>query len=150
MPPLVARLIGCTLAFLAAGGCSAAVWQGLAQGAAAASGTTAASREILIFGGQGHKTFLGCLNCSEFSPSSVRNENGSFGSAYSATSIFNRYGQFGSKYSATSACSAYAGDPPVLVDRAGNYYGRLTVNRSNPDTSHDSDLVAWLAAVCNR
>jgi len=117
-------------------------------GAAAASGAPAASAELLIFGGQGHKTFLGCLNCNQYSASSVRNEYGSFGSAYSATSIFNKHGEFGSKYSNTSACNPYAADPPVIVDRAGQYYGRLTVSRGNPDAPRDSVMVAWLAAVC--
>lgn len=110
-------------------GCSAAMMQAVAEGLAQSGGN---SRQLLIYGGARHETFLGCLNCSKSDQNSVLNNYGSFGSAYSGTSIFNRYSEHGSLYSATSACNAYASDPPVIVDRNGKFYGRLTLNRYHP------------------
>ena len=135
--------------------CSQAFWQGVAQGAAAASGsslttTSFAGKEILVFGGEGHKTFLGCLTCSEYDTSSLYNKYGNFGSSYSATSIFNRYSEFGSAYSSHSACNKYASDPPVLVDRGGNFYGRLTMNKYHGEAITDGSIVAWLTGLCTR
>ena len=104
-------------------------------------------RELLIFGGDGHKTFLGCLSCSEYSSDSVLNEYGSYGNEYRSDSIFNKYGRFGSDYSTHSACNTSASDPPVIVDRQGNYYGRLTLN-SYKDQTRLGDVIAWLAGVC--
>ena len=156
MPRRSFRLGLVVLSSIAGAGCSQAFWQGVADGAAAASGASAPSggglvgQEILVFGGSGHKTFLGCLTCSEYNSSSLLNQYGSYGSAYSSTSIFNKYGDFGSPYSSHSACNQYANDPPVLVDRSGAFYGRLTLNRYHKDAISDSKTVAWLAAVCSR
>ena len=107
----------------------------------------AAQPELLLFGGDGHKVFLGCLNCNEFEPGSVLNKYGDHGSPYQEASIFNRYGEFGSAYSAHSACNSYATDPPIIVDQQGVAYGRLTLNRfayqvNSPET------IAWLQGVC--
>lgn len=142
-------------------GCSAAVWQAVAEGLEAAGGTGGSrasastsfapgSAELLLFGGEGHKTFLGCLNCSKYDASSVLNAYGDYGSKYNDKSIFNPYGDFGSKYSDRSACNPYASDPPVIVDRNGKFFGRLTVNRYHREAVSASDLKAWIAAVCQR
>lgn len=104
----------------------------------------------MIFGGSGHKTYLGCLSCSEYATDSVFNEYGQHGSEYSTESIHNEYGQYGSRYSAYSPCNPYASDPPVVVDQNGNYYGRLTVNRYHAEgTFGDADVLAWLELVCD-
>ena len=135
--------------------CSAATWQAIGQGLAAASAqaphTTASAdglEPILIFAGEGHKTFLGCLTCSKYDASSILNEYGDYGSKYSVTSIFNKYSNFGSKYSDTSACNPYASDPPVLVDKNGTFFGRLTVSAVRGDRTRDQRIQAWLAGVC--
>lgn len=132
------------------GGCSGAAWQRAAQGAAAGAGATApasAPSPMLVFGGIGHKTFLGCLNCSEYAHSSVLNEY-SYGSPYGQT-IFNHYGDFGSEYSNESACNPYATDPPVIVDGNGNYYGRLTVNEFHYQIGVGRSFIDWLKTkVC--
>lgn len=107
------------------------------------------AKDLLIFGGPSHDVFLGCISCSEYEADSVHNEYGLYGSAYSATSIFNDYGQYGSAYSMYSVCSEYATDPPVVVDDAGNFYGRLTRNAFLRDAIDDPEIVAWLRfAVC--
>jgi len=104
---------------------------------------------MLIFGGEGHKTYLGCLTCSRFDGDSVFNRFGEHGSRYSGESIWNRYSEFGSHYSSYSACSRYADDPPVIVDSGGNFYGRLTLNRYHPQLGVGRQFVDWLAeTVC--
>lgn len=141
-------------ALVASVGCSAAAWQGIAQGLAATQpgaepaglGLAGNGQELLIFGGEGHKTFLGCLTCSKFSADSVMNQYGTYGSKYGAESVLNPYGPHGSKFSTTGACNPYAADPPVIVDRAGNYYGRLSLNRASRTNS--STINAWVEGVC--
>jgi hypothetical protein len=50
-----------------------------ATAGAAISSTSLIAAEILIFGGSGHREFLGCLNCSEYSTGSIWNEYSTFG-----------------------------------------------------------------------
>jgi len=142
-------------------GCSAAFWQGFGEGLASAGGPTGggggnpaatvpalAGTKLMIFGGEGHATYLGCLSCSQYVADSVFNTYGSHGSQYQAASIFNAYGSFGSKYSTHSACNPYATDPPVIVDGNGNFYGRLTVNAYHPQVTSNAQWRAWIAGVC--
>jgi hypothetical protein len=133
---------------LAHAGCSAAFYEGLSNGLAAPSGSSMPAGRIMVFGGEGHDTYLGCLSCPEYAQDSLFNEYGPHGSTYSSNSIFNPYSQYGSRYAAYSACNPYASDPPVVVDQDGHYYGRLTVNRYSSDRFGDVDLDAWLEAVC--
>jgi hypothetical protein len=116
----------------------------------AASGSAAPrSQKIMLFGGENHRTYLGCLSCSEYATDSVFNQYGTYGSRYSSTSIWNHYGQFGSAYSSYSSCSQYATDPPVIVDVDGNYYGRLTINSYHPQIAAGAKFSDWLkTAVC--
>lgn len=109
--------------------------------------TVQAEPRLLIFGGTNNRQFLGCLNCDKYDSNSVFNPYADFGSRYSDTSILNPYGDYGSKYSDTGACNPYANSAPVIVDDAGNYYGRLTMNRYADQTSLQK-LVAWLGGVC--
>ena len=73
-------------------------------------------------------TFLGTFE-SEYSTNSVYNEYGSYGSPYSTNSIMNKYGSYGSDYSSCSPFNEYASEAPWIVDKYGNSYGRLSVNR---------------------
>jgi len=88
----------------------------------------AAAIKLMIFGGEGHKTYLGCLNCSEHDSDSVFNTYGEYGSSYAVDRIASHYGQFGSPYAIYSARNPYSNDPPVVVDGAGRFYGQLTLN----------------------
>lgn len=111
-------------------GCSRAAWQAAAQGAAAGAAASAPAQTptaLLVFGGTDHKTFLGCLNCSEYGQSSIQHAY-SYGSPYGQT-VFNHFSQYGSELSNESACNPYATDPPVIVDSNGKFYGRLTFRR---------------------
>lgn len=102
----------------------------------------------MLFGGQGHQTYLGCLNCSQYANDSILNEYGPHGSRYSSASILNQYSEYGSPYSTYSACNPYAQDPPVIVDGAGSFYGRLTINAYHPQRIHDETVLAWLSGAC--
>jgi len=128
-------------------GCSSAFLQGVAQGLAAAS-PSPTEVKLLVFGGPGHKTYLGCLSCSSYSSESLFNSYGIYGSQYSSTSVLNAYSDYGSPYGGYSACNPYASDPPVIVDGAGKYYGRLTVSFYRSDGPPTAKLRGWIAAVC--
>ncbi len=108
---------------------------------------------LLLFGDSNHKTFLGCLNCSKYDSGSVCNSYGEQGSKYSSDSIWNAYGDFGSKYSNDSPWNQYTSDGPVIVDKAGQFYGRFTANKFVSDRTHIealnqlTDIVASGAAL---
>ncbi|WP_083488135.1 hypothetical protein [Stenotrophomonas koreensis] len=87
------------------------------------------AQELLLFGGRNNDTFLGCATCSKYDSGSICNKYGDFGSRYSDSSIWNRYGTFGSKYNSDSPWNKYSSDPPVVVDRDGNFYGYFTSNK---------------------
>ena len=90
----------------------------------------AGAQELLLYGGEDHDEFLGCLNCSEYDSDSICNEYGK-GSEYNSDSIFNEYGTYGSEYSSSSPWNEYTSSDsvPVLVDLSGNFYGYFTINR---------------------
>lgn len=84
---------------------------------------------LLLFGDPDHRTFLGCINCSQFDGDSICNQFGQFGSQFNSSSIWDQFGQFGSQFSSDSPWNAYSFSGPVIVDKQGNFYGRLTANR---------------------
>ena len=73
-------------------------------------------------------TFLGTFE-NEYSKNSIYNMYGTYGSPYNANSIFNQYGNYGSDYSIYSPFNKYSNNGPWLVDKKGNYYGRLSTNK---------------------
>ncbi len=90
------------------------------------------NKALLLFGGEDHKTFLGCMNCAARDTSSVCNKYGK-GSKYEADSIWNKYGDFGSKYSANSPWNKFTASAPIIVDKDGASYGYFTANRFHTD-----------------
>ena|SRR5947207_8138919 len=110
--------------------------------------TSTQGHKIMIFGGDDHKTYLGCLSCNNYQSDSVLNKFGAYGSRFQSESIFNTYGSFGSRYSSNSPCNPYASDPTVIVDEDGNFYGRLTVNLMHPQLVRNESLQAWIKGVC--
>lgn len=87
------------------------------------------AQELLLFGGENNKTFLGCVNCNRYDSGSICNPYGPQGNKYNGESIWNRYGTFGSSYSSSSPWNRYASKPPVIVDRQGKFYGYFSANR---------------------
>ena len=108
----------------------------------------AAPEGLLVFGGEHHKTFLGCLSCPETDLNSLFNRFGTYGSRYAANSILNRFGPFGSKFAPYSPCNVYSTTPPVIVDDDGEDYGELTLNRDSARQAKIEGLNAWLTALC--
>ena len=86
------------------------------------------SQTLHMYGGKNHDVYLGCLNCDKFNPNSIWNAYGTYGSKYNPNSIWNAYGTYGSKYNSYSPWNAYSSDPPVVVDKEGDFYGYFTVN----------------------
>lgn len=107
-----------------------------------------AQEALLIYGGENNRTFLGCLNCDKNTANSVQNEYSQYGNQYSNTSIFNKYGQYGSPYAQYSVCNEYTNTAPVIVDKNGKFYGRLSSNPYAPDEVQNASIRAWLAGVC--
>jgi hypothetical protein len=101
------------------------------------------SQKILIFGGQNHDVFLGCLNCSKYDDNSIWNKYGDFGSKYNDKCIWNKYGDYSGKYSDISPFNKYGSYPPVLVDKDGNFYGYFTAN-SYKDKATDVKLALFI------
>lgn len=97
---------------------------------------------LLLFGGENHDQFLGCLNCSKHDSSSIWNKYGEHGSKYNSDSIWNKYGTYGSKYNSLSPWNKYSSDGPVVVDPDGNFYGYFTLNKYNNQTK-----IEWLVWI---
>jgi hypothetical protein len=85
------------------------------------------SKDILIFGGDNNKDFLGCLTCNEMSGNSIWNEMSTYGWK-NGFGKWNPFGQYKNPFSSYSACNEFTQNGPVLVDREGNFYGRLSIN----------------------
>lgn len=98
---------------------------------------TANAQDLLIFGGNNHDVFLGCLSCNKYDNNSIWNKYGDFGSKYNTNCIWNKYGDYGGKYSDNSPFNPYASYPPVLVDGNGNFYGYFTVNKYFKNRTRD-------------
>lgn len=88
------------------------------------------SQTLHIYGGQNHDQYLGCLNCNDYDNNSIWNEYGTYGSNYNSMSIWNAYGTYGGEYNNNSPWNPYGTNPPVVVDKNGDFYGYFTVNES--------------------
>ena len=102
---------------------------------------------LLLFGGNNHKVFLGCLNCNRFDQGSVCNRYASHGSRFSSKSIWNGHSIYGSRYSTYSPWNRHASNPPVIVDRDGNFYGYFTANRFHARRTTSAFFLAFLDNV---
>jgi hypothetical protein len=103
---------------------------------------------LLLFADNAAYTFLGCLNCSQYSSYSVDNQYGNYGSAYSSTSIWNRYSSYGGRYASLSPCNQYTSTPPRIYDGNENFYGRLTNNVYHSQRTQNAYSLALLVTVC--
>ena len=86
---------------------------------------------LYLFGGQGHKEFLGCLNCDSIHPKSVWNEMSQFGFK-NDFGVWNPFGQFINQFSSYSMCNEFSTDSPIIVDENGRAYGRMSINEFAP------------------
>jgi len=95
---------------------------------AGAANTTYCAEALLLYGGEDHDVYLGCLNCSSTDSNSVWNEIGQYGSSVSSTSIWNTVGQYGSSVSSLSPWNSISSEAPAIVDRNGGFYGYFSSN----------------------
>jgi hypothetical protein len=102
------------------------------------------SKALLLFGGEDHKVFLGCLNCSATDHDSVCNEFDA-GSKFRADSIWNKFGTFGSKFSSDSPWNKFSNSAPIIVDHDGGSYGYFSANKFHGERTR----IAWLVRVLN-
>ena len=91
-----------------------------------------AKPKIMIFGGRNHNVYLGCLSCEIYEYDSIFNPSGPYGRCQLfEDNLYCRgpFQEFGSKgpFQDLSACASGASNPPVIVDKGGNYYGRFSV-----------------------
>jgi len=105
--------------------------------------------KLLIFAGQDHDDFLGCLNCSSFVTDSVHNSYGQFGNPFSGKSLRNHYSTYGNPFSPYSPCNKLSVSPPVVVDPQGTFYGELTLNTIRPKRITNDAIQIWLRLVCS-
>jgi hypothetical protein len=97
-----------------------------------------------LYGGSGHDIYLGCLNCNDYDSNSIWNEYGTYGSSYNSLSIWNEYGTYGNEYNSNCPWNEYGSNPPVVVDKEGNFYGYFTVNESKAKRAESSlDLTIY-------
>lgn len=110
-----------------------------------------AATALYLFGGRGHKEFLGCLNCGSTHPKSVWNEFSNFGFK-NDFGVWNPYGSYANPYSSYSMCGEYASDPPIIVDDGGNSYGRMSLNEYAPGSvcsvTGNERLCRTVRAIC--
>lgn len=88
----------------------------------------ATSQTLHLYGGENHDVYLGCLNCDSYNQNSIWNTYGKYGNSYNSKSIWNAYGTFGNQYNSYSPWNAYLNNPPVVVDKEGNFYGYFSIN----------------------
>jgi hypothetical protein len=110
----------------------------------------AADEPLYVFGGEGHREFLGCLNCSSSHPKSVWNDSSQFGFR-NDFGVWSRF-RFASEFGSTTMCSQFASDPPIVVDEQGNAYGRLSINEYAPGSvcsvNGSEQLCRAVRAIC--
>ncbi len=113
--------------------------------------TQALAVDLLVYGGRGHKEFLGCLSCPDYSSDSVWNEYSRYG-FLNDFGVWNPFGDYANPFSSYSMCNEYAMDPPVIVDKKGNFYGRLSINPYTPGSvcgvGGVEELCTAIKAIC--
>jgi hypothetical protein len=111
-----------------------------------------AAEDILIYGGDKNKEFLGCLSCNEYSANSVWNEMSTYGWK-NGFGKWNPFGPHKNPFSSTSACNEFSSNGPVLVDKKGKFYGRLTLNEyvggSICGASGSAEICRALKVMCS-
>lgn len=77
--------------------------------------------------------YLGNWSANPHAPGSTANPFGA-GSPFAPNGIANRHGPIGNSLSDRSVTSPYATNAPRLYDEAGNYRGKLSANKYDPES----------------
>jgi hypothetical protein len=94
---------------------------------AAIMATPALAEDLLLFGGDGHKEFLGCLNCSELEPTSVWNEISTYGWK-NGFGTWNPFGSYKNPFGSHSACNELAAST-VCSETVDPCFGRTAYRK---------------------
>ena len=110
------------------------------------------ANDLFIFGGSSHDVFLGCITCDENSSSSIFNDKSKYGLGNSY-GVWSSYSGYKNTYSSTSMCNEYASYPPIVVDKKGNYYGKLSLKEYDRDgvcyhSNKSKELCRLLKLMC--
>jgi hypothetical protein len=100
---------------------------------------------LLIFGGPGHKTFIGCICDGE---QSIALEGGTYGPQGfnpDNASLWSPFGLFHDRFGDYSACARFVKDPPIVVTPDGRPICRLTIDLTNPFQCKAPSLLEWLS-----
>lgn len=89
---------------------------------------------LLLPNGAYAEEYLGRLSANRYSRDSTSNPYGTYGSAQSTKSVHSPTGKYGSTTSVQSSVNPYATHAPKLYDSEGNYRGRLSDNKYDPDS----------------
>ena len=112
-------------------------------------GAESEAQDLLLFGGENHDDFLGCLRCNKFSSESVCNPLGEYGNQLGA-GIWNLLSwPYGNEFSFASPWNQVttSNTVPIVIDRAGNSYGYFTTNDGRPDAV---DFASHMKELFNR
>jgi len=96
--------------------------------------------QLLLYGGDDHKIFLGCLNCTQSDSRSICDQFGEYGSQFNGGSIWSQFGSFGSQFASDIPWNPFSTSGPMIVDKSGQSYGRFTSNRSASDRTQIGPL----------
>ena len=86
------------------------------------------AQKLMLFGGENHDVYLGCLTCTQYHTESVWNENGVYGTKFNNLSIWSEFSEFGNEFSHLSPWNEYGTTPPKILDENGSFYGYFTRN----------------------
>lgn len=86
------------------------------------------AQKIMLWGGEMHDVYLGCLNCTQYHTESVWNEEGVYGTKMNNLSIWSEFSDFGNEFTDMSPWNEYATNPPMILDESGGFYGYFTRN----------------------
>jgi hypothetical protein len=108
-------------------------------------------QKLMLFGGVGHKIYLGCISCELDAEDSIFNVDGPKGKSItgkiSQESIWNTFGPFGDKFSDSSPWNKLGNNPPIIVDQNGNSYGYFTLNKSHPNQTKIPELLNLIQMI---
>lgn len=99
------------------------------------------AQKLMLWGGEKHEVYLGCLNCTQYHAESVWNEEGVYGTKMNNLSIWSEFSDFGNEFTDMNPWNEYATNPPMILDENGGFYGYFTRNPYFKDRTEDKFLL---------
>jgi len=105
---------------------------------------TGGSTALYLWSREATPTYLGCLNCNQFSAESICNQFGTYGSPYQSKSIWNQFGTYGSEFNTYSPWNQFSSSGPAIYGSDNLFYGYFTVNSFQ---SNRTTIPAYLSTL---